>query len=66
MTGIGLAVVIHTQTWTLLYISVFFIEAVSPSEMEAAALPNSSVNVGRKGKTLNIGWTQVMFILLET
>lgn len=66
VTGIGLAVVIHTQTWTLLYISVFFIEAVSPSEMEAAALPNSSVNVGRKGKTLNIGWTQVMFILLET
>lgn len=64
VTGIGLAVVIHTQTWTILYISVFFIETVSPSEMEVSAYPNSSMNAGREGKTLNIVCTQIMFILL--
>lgn len=65
MTGIGLAGVIHTQTSTLLYISVLiFIETVSPSEIEVAALPNNSVNAGREGKTLSIVSAQIMFILL--
>lgn len=64
MTGIGLAGVIHTKTWTLLYVSVLiFIETVSPSEMEVAALPNSSVSIGKEGKSLSILSAQIMFIL---
>lgn len=64
MTGIELAVVIHIQTWTLLYISIFLIETVSPSEMEVAKLPNGSMNTGREGKTLSIVCARIMFILL--
>jgi len=47
VTGIGLAVVILTQAWTLLHTSVFFTETVNPSEMEAAALPDISGSAGR-------------------
>lgn len=42
----------------------FFIETVSPSEMEVTLFPTSSMNAGREGKTLNIVCTQIMFILL--